>query len=298
MGVKQHNLIVIAGPTAVGKTSFAIELAAILKTEIISADSRQFYKEISIGTAKPSPEELALIPHHFINNLSISDYYNVSKFENEVLDLLNKLFLQHKNVVMVGGSGLYIDAVCKGIDDLPDADESLRKELKLQFKNNGLDDLLKELERLDLDYYNEIDKSNPNRVLRALEVIKSTGLKFSDLRKKSVKERPFNIHKFCLNRERDELFERISVRVDQMIEEGLVNEAKKQWSNRNHNALNTVGYKEIFRYLDGDIDLEQAIIDLKTNTRRYAKRQLTWFKRDDSYLWIHPNQMDQVLKSI
>jgi len=294
----QKKLIVIAGPTAVGKTSFAIELAQELNTEIISADSRQFYKEISIGTAKPTPEELAMIPHHFINTLSIHDYYNVSKFENEVLALLEKLFLKFDTVVMVGGSGLYIDAVCNGIDDLPDAHEKLRSDLKNQFDENGIEYLLLELEKLDPEYFKIVDKANQNRILRALEVIKETGKTFTELRKNSKKERPFEIQKFCLIRDREELFERISIRVDQMIEEGLLDEVKQQLSNRNLNSLNTVGYKEIFNYLDGDSSLEQAITDLKTNTRRYAKRQLTWFKRNDSYTWIHPNQIDEVLKSI
>lgn len=298
MAETKKKLIVIAGPTAVGKTSFAIELAQQLNTEIISADSRQFYKEITIGTAKPTANELALVPHHFISNLSISDYYNVSKFENEVLVLLEKLFLTYDTVVMVGGSGLYIDAVCKGIDDLPDADDKLRSDLKNQFNKKGIEPLLKELQKLDPAYYEIVDKANPNRVLRALEVIKETGKTFTELRKNSKKERTFEIIKFCLNRERKELFERISIRVDQMIDEGLLEEVKSQIHNRKLNALNTVGYKEMYKYLDGEISLEQAITDLKTNSRRYAKRQLTWFKRDDSYCWIHPNQLDEVLGSI
>jgi len=294
----QKKLIVIAGPTAVGKTSFAIELAQKINTEIISADSRQFYKEISIGTAKPNPEELARIPHHFINTLSIYDYYNVSKFENEVLALLENLFLTYDTVVMVGGSGLYIDAVCKGIDDLPDADKKLRSDLKNQFNEKGIEPLLIELKKLDPEYFKIVDKANQNRILRALEVIKETGKTFTELRQNSKKERTFEIQKFCLNRDREELFNRISLRVDQMIEDGLLEEVRLQLPNRNLNSLNTVGYKEIFKYLDGDISFDRAITDLKTNTRRYAKRQLTWFKRDDSYTWIHPNQMDEVLKSI
>lgn len=298
MGEKRKKLIVIAGPTAVGKTSFAIELAQHLKAEIISADSRQFYEEISIGTAKPTSEELALVPHHFIGNLSIADYFNVSRFENEVITLLEKLFLKHQTIVMVGGSGLYIDAVCKGIDDLPDADEKLRSDLKNQFKEKGLESFLVELQKLDPEYFEIVDKANPNRILRALEVIKETGKTYTELRKNSKKERSFEIQKFCLTRERAELFERISIRVDQMMEEGLLEEVKTQLPNRKLNALNTVGYKEFFKYLDGEISLEQAITDLKTNTRRYAKRQLTWFKRDDSYTWIKPDQMDEVLKSI
>lgn len=298
MALTKKKLIVIAGPTAVGKTSFAIELAQQFSTEIISADSRQFYNEISIGTAKPTENELSAVPHHFIGNLSIKDYYNVSKFENEVLALLDKLFLKYDNVVMLGGSGLYIDAVCKGIDDLPDADEKLRSDLKNQFNEKGIEPLLLELQKLDPEYYKIVDKANKNRVLRALEVIKETGKTFTELRKNSKKLRPFEIKKFCLNRDRAELFERISIRVDQMMDEGLLDEVKSQILNRQLNALNTVGYKEIFRYMDGEISLEQAITDLKTNTRRYAKRQLTWFKRDDSYIWIHPNEIEKVIESI
>lgn len=298
MAKTTKKLIVIAGPTAVGKTSFAIELAQQLNTEIISADSRQFYNEISIGTAKPTENELSAVHHHFIGNLSIKDYYNVSKFENEVLALLDKLFLKYDNVVMLGGSGLYIDAVCKGIDDLPDADEKLRSDLKNQFNEKGIEPLLLELQKLDPEYYKIVDKANKNRVLRALEVIKETGKTFTELRKNSKKLRPFEIQKFCLNRDRAELFERISIRVDQMMDEGLLDEVKSQILNRQLNALNTVGYKEIFRYMDGEISLEQAITDLKTNTRRYAKRQLTWFKRDDSYIWIHPNEIEKVIESI
>ncbi len=296
--MKNKTLIVIAGPTAVGKTSFSIELAKMLGTEIVSSDSRQFYKEISIGTAKPTKEELARVKHHFINSLSIDEYYNVSRFEREVLDLLDELFLTYDYVVMTGGSGLYIDTVCKGIDELPDADESLRNLLKRRYKEEGLENLLDELKALDPEFYEEVDQYNPNRVLRALEVIRGTGKKYSELRKQPAKERPFNILKFCLNREREELFERISLRVDQMLEDGLIDEVKSQLPNRHLNALNTVGYKEIFQYLDGNISQEQALTDLKTNTRRYAKRQLTWFKRDPDYVWVHPNEISKVLEII
>ncbi len=296
--MKNKTLIVIAGPTAVGKTSFSIELAKMLGTEIVSSDSRQFYKEISIGTAKPTKEELARVKHHFINSLSIDEYYNVSRFEREVLDLLDELFLTYDYVVMTGGSGLYIDTVCKGIDELPDADESLRNLLKRRYKEEGLENLLDELKALDPEFYEEVDQDNPNRVLRALEVIRGTGKKYSELRKQPAKERPFNILKFCLNHEREELFERISLRVDQMVKEGLIDEVKSQLPNRHLNALNTVGYKEIFQYLDGNISLEQALTDLKTNTRRYAKRQITWFKRDPAYVWVHPNDINKVLEVI
>lgn len=298
MGSEKNKLIVIAGPTAVGKTEFAIKLAQHLKTEIISADSRQFYQEISIGTAKPSAQELAAVPHHFIGHLSIHDEYNVSKFEHDVLLLLKNLYLKKDDVVMVGGSGLYIDAVCKGIDDLPDIDKNLRLELQQMYDYKGLTEMLDELKKADPDYYEIVDKSNSKRVIRALEVIRSSGKKYTDLRRNISKPRFFKVHKFCLNRDREELFERISVRVNQMIKDGLVKEVQNQLSNRNLNALNTVGYKEIFHYLNGKISLDKAITDLKTNTRRYAKRQLTWFKKDKEYIWIHPDNIDKVLDLI
>jgi tRNA dimethylallyltransferase len=287
----KHKLIVISGPTAVGKTRFAIDLAKKLNTEIISSDSRQFYKELSIGTAKPTQDELSEVKHHLINNLSIQDYYNVSMYENDVLTILDKLFKIHKTVIMTGGSGLYIDAVCNGIDEYPNADEDLRKGLMKQWKDKGLDNLLDELKKLDPEFYEQVDRANPKRVIRALEVIKSTGKKYSDQRNYPKKERPFEIVKYCLNRDREELFSRISQRIDQMMENGLLDEVESLLPHREFNALNTVGYKEIFKYLDGEISLDQAITDLKTNTRRYAKRQLTWVKRDENYRMIEPDDI-------
>lgn len=279
------TLIVIVGPTAVGKTSAGIHLAKQLQTEIISSDSRQFYKEMSIGTARPTPEELATVPHHFIGHLSIHDTYNVSQFEHDALMKLDELFQKHATVVMVGGSGLYINAVCEGIDELPDPDESLRMELKELLKNEGVETLAAKLKELDSDYYNQVDRANPNRLLRALEVCITTGIPYSKLRKMQPKQRPFQIQKIGLTLPREELNKRIETRVDQMMKDGLLAEVESLLPYRNLNALNTVGYKELFEYLDGNWTLDQAIEKIKTNTRRYAKRQMTWFRRDAGIKW-------------
>jgi tRNA dimethylallyltransferase len=291
----KHKLIVISGPTAVGKTRFAIDLAKKLNTEIISSDSRQFYKELSIGTAKPTQNELSEVKHHLIDNLSIHDYYNVSMYENDVLTILDELFKTHETVILTGGSGLYIDAVCYGIDEYPNANEYLRTGLMKQWKDKGLDNLLAELKKFDPEFYEQVDRANPKRVIRALEVIKSTGKKYSDQRNSPHKERPFEIEKYCLNCDREELFNRISLRIDQMMKNGLLDEVKSLLSYRKLNALNTVGYKEIFKYLDGEISLDQAITDLKTNTRRYAKRQLSWVKRDENYRMIEANDRNLII---
>lgn len=287
-------LVVIAGPTAVGKTNVAIELAKIWHSEIISADSRQFYSEMSIGTAKPDISQLDQVKHHFIGQLSIHDYYNVSKFEAEVLQLLKKLFVKHDIVFLAGGSGLYIDAVCKGIDDLPDPEPELRCYLKGIFQDEGIEKLQQMLYLLDAEYYGTVDLQNPNRLLRALEVCHTTGRKFSEQRLNSSKNREFQIVKIGLNLPRPELFKRIEHRVDQMIEKGLLDEVKELLPFRHLNALNTVGYKEIFELLDGKISLQQATDNIKTNTRRYAKRQLTWFNRTDEYKWFAPTQINEI----
>jgi tRNA dimethylallyltransferase len=280
------ELIVIAGPTAVGKTSYAIELAQKYQTEILSADSRQFYRELQIGTAAPSKEELAAAPHHFIGNLSIHDYYNVSIYEQEAMLLINKLFQKHDKLIVVGGSGLYIDALCYGIDELPDADESLRSEIKRRFTEEGIEYLQKEVERLDPEFYKVVDQNNHKRLQRALEVCLATGKTYSSQRTNKKKSRPFKIQKLVLNMERELLYERINKRVDLMMEAGLLDEVKSLLAFRELNALKTVGYTELFRYLDGDISLEQAVTDIKTNSRRYSKRQVTWFKRYDDFEWI------------
>lgn len=287
-------LVVIAGPTAVGKTDVAIKLAKEWKTEIISADSRQFYSEMSIGTAKPDMQQLSEVKHHFIGQLSIHDYYNVSRFENDALQLLQHLFEKHNLVFMVGGSGLYIDAVCNGIDDFPDPEPEYRDYLKGIFRDDGIAKLQEMLLTLDPEYFESVDINNPNRLLRALEVCHSTGKKFSELRLNSSKKRDFQIIRIGLNLPRPELFSRIELRVDQMIENGLVDEVQSLLPYRHLNALNTVGYKEIFEYLDSEITLQQAIINIKTSTRRYAKRQLTWFNRTDEYKWFEPSQINEI----
>jgi len=283
---ENKELIVIAGPTAVGKTSYAIELAQKYKTEILSADSRQFYRELQIGTAAPTKEELAAAPHHFVGNLSIHDYYNVSMYEQQALALIDKLFQEHDKVIVVGGSGLYIDALCYGIDDLPDADNALRDEIKRCFAEQGIEYLQKEVQRLDPDFFAIVDQNNHKRLQRALEVCLATGKTYSSQRSNLRKKRPFAIRKLVLNMERQKLYERINQRVDLMMEKGLLDEVKSLLPYRKLNALKTVGYTELFRFLDGEITLEQAITDIKTNSRRYSKRQVTWFKRYDDFEWI------------
>ncbi len=295
---QQPLLIVLTGPTAIGKTALSIDLAKALHTEIISADSRQFYREMAIGTAKPTEEETADIPHHFINNLSIHDKYNVSMYENEVLEFLKVKFQQYQTLILTGGSGLYIDAVCKGIDTLPDPDIELRKELQEIFDNQGIEILQQRLQRLDPIYYDEVDKQNHKRLMRAIEVCETSGKPYSSLRTATKKERPFRIIKIALNMDRPLLFERINLRVDMMMEQGLLEEVKRLVPYKNINALNTVGYKELFRYFDHEITLEQAITDIKTNTRRYAKRQLTWLKKDEEYVWFHPKDFTAILEYI
>ncbi len=287
-------LVVIAGPTAVGKTDIAIQVAGKFGTEIISADSRQLYSEMTIGTAKPDAIQLAQVKHHFIGQLSIHDYYNVSLFENQVLEVLNSLFQMHDVVVMAGGSGLYIDAVCLGIDDFPDPRPELRKYLKGIYLDEGIVKLQEMLFQLDPEYYAVVDIQNPNRLLRALEVCHTTGRKFSEQRSNNTKKRDFNIVKIGLNLPRPELFNRIGLRVDQMIENGLVQEVESLLPFRHLNALNTVGYKEIFEFIDSQITIEQAIENIKTHTRRYAKRQLTWFNRTDEYTWFGPSQLNEI----
>lgn len=294
----QKLLLIIAGPTAVGKTSFAIDLARYFKTEIISSDSRQFFKELSIGTAKPTNGELRTIPHHFIGNLSIHDNYNISSYEHEVLAKLDELFKTKDIVIMVGGSGLYIDAVCYGIDDFPNVDEKLRSQLKSDFEELGLDYLISKLKKLDPEYLEIVDKQNPNRIIRALEVCIITGKKYSEQRRSPHKKRPFKVLKFALNRDRANLFERIALRVDQMHKDGLIEEVESLKAYKKFNALNTVGYKEIFSYLNEEMSLELALEKIKTNTRRYAKRQLTWLKRDGQYQWITPNDLTIIIEKV
>lgn len=280
------TLLVIAGPTAVGKTQFAIETALQCESVVLSADSRQFYQEMKIGTAAPSDEELATVRHYFIGNLSIHDYYSVSKYEQDVLQLLPSLFAQHNVVVMTGGSGLYIDAVCNGIDELPDPDPEIRQFVNDIYKNDGIEALRSQLRKVDKAYYDTCNLADHKRMIRAVEVSLQMGKPYSEFLKNPHKKRDFDIIKYCLVRPREELFDRINRRVDLMMEQGLLEEARQLYPYRELNSLNTVGYKELFDFFDGKLSLEQAVTDIKTHTRRYAKRQMTWFKRDGSYIQV------------
>jgi tRNA dimethylallyltransferase len=285
----KKQLIVLVGPTAVGKTKEAIALANCFDTEIISADSRQFYKELNIGVASPTKEELSQAKHHFIGHISIFDNYNIGQYEKDALEKIQELFLSHDKIVLTGGSGMYVDVVCNGIDSLPDADLKIRDKLNNIFLNQGIVPLQEELKEKDLEYYNIVDKQNHVRLIRALEVIRQTGETFSSLRTKTKVKRDFDIIKFALRRERQELIGRINKRVEIMINEGLIEEAKALYPYKSLQALNTVGYKELFKYFDKSIGLEQAVEDIKTNTRRYAKRQMTWFRKDEEIKWLDAN---------
>ena len=291
-------LCVVTGPTACGKTDISIKLAQEFNTQIISADSRQFYKQLKIGAATPTIEQLSYVPHHFIGHLSIEDYYNVYKFEQNALKLCDELFKINDVLFLTGGSGLYIDALCKGIDILPDANPELRESLNLLYAQQGIEALQSKLLELDEKYYQTVDKANPIRLIRAIEVCIQTKLPYSQLRNQEQTKRPFNILKIVINRPKEELNYRIGLRTEQMIQDGLVDEVKSLIKFRDLNSLKTVGYKEIFQYLDGEITLNQAIENIKTNTRRYAKRQLTWFRRDKEYLWINPNEIVEIKKLI
>ena len=279
-------LITIVGPTAIGKTSLAIKLARNYKTEIISADSRQFYKELNIGTAKPSNDELSSIKHHLINNISVNDKYDISQFESDARKIIDKLFKTKDYVILVGGSGLYIDTVLYGIDKIPNVKESLRKELNMEFQNNGLKNLLAQLKKIDPNSYKNIDLNNHRRIIRALEVSISSKKPYSSFLTDSVKESNYNEIIIGLNCDRDKLHSLINKRVDKMIQCGLIEEVKKLVKFKNLNALNTIGYKEIFDYLDNKISLEQSIEKIKTNSRRYAKRQLTYFNSNKTINWF------------
>lgn len=283
------TLIVLTGPTASGKTALAIRWAEALGTEILSADSRQFYREMNIGTAAPTPEELQRVPHHFIGQLSIHETYNVYRYEQDALALLEKLFQTHEHVILTGGSGLYLDAVCNGIDLLPDPDPALRENLQRMLREERTEELLMMLKEKDPGYYETVDRNNPTRLVRALEVCIQTGQTYSSLRLQQHKQRPFEIRKYCLFLPRDILYGRIDRRVDQMMAQGLLEEARGLYPLRHLNALNTVGYKEIFAYLDGKCSLEESISAIKNNTHHYAKRQMTWFKRDTAYRMIAPD---------
>ena len=288
-------LILIAGPTAVGKTQLSLSIAKQYKTDIISCDSRQFYKEMCIGTAVPNADELSKIKHHFIQNLSIEDNYSIGQFERDALVKIEALHKNKNVVVMVGGSGMYIDAVCKGLDDFPPVPDSIREELNLRHQNEGLDALKEELMKLDPDYHELVDSSNPHRIIRAIEVCMVSGKPFSSFRKQQAKKRNFKTVKIILNREREELYSRINKRVDEMMTEGLLEEVKKLYDYKDYNALQTVGYKELIAYFDGEWDLETAIEEIKKNTRRYAKRQMTWFRRDPSNHFFKPENESEIM---
>ena len=291
-------LVVIAGPTASGKTATAIQVAKALGTEIISADSRQFYKELPIGTAAPTKEEQSEVQHHMIHNLNVEDKYDVADYENDVLALLKKLFINHDAVVLTGGSGLFIDAVCKGLDSIPDISEEVRNKVNKLYEEGGLFALQNEVKRLDPEYYNIVDKYNPRRLQRAVEVCYQTGLTYSSFRNNTAKVRDFKIIKVALLWDRNELISRINLRVEKMVSEGLLEEAKAMYPKRHLNSLNTVGYKELFEHFDGKATLNEAIEHIKINTRQYAKRQMTWLRKNNDYQWFTIDEIPEMINYI
>jgi tRNA dimethylallyltransferase len=294
----KKTLVVVVGPTAVGKTATAILLAQHFNTEIISADSRQFYREMNIGTAKPYADELAAAPHHFINSHSIEHEYSAGDFERDALQLLEKLFQTTDVVIMVGGSGLFVRAVCEGLDDLPKAPEGVREALNKSFEENGLEPLKARLKEIDSQYYATADIDNPQRVIRALEVHEATGKSMSFYQKKELSKRTFNIVTIGLNMEREKLYERINLRVDKMMEAGLLEEVKSLATYRHKPAMLTVGYSEIFEYLDGNCSQQEAVEKIKQNSRRYAKRQITWFKKYGNTNWYETSQFEEILQYV
>lgn len=291
-------LVVIAGPTASGKTATAIQVAKALGTEIISADSRQFYKELPIGTAAPTKEEQSEVQHHMIHNLNVEDKYDVADYENDVLALLKKLFINHDTVVLTGGSGLFIDAVCKGLDSIPDISDEVRNKVNKLYEEGGLFALQNEVQRLDPEYYNIVDKYNPRRLQRAVEVCYQTGLTYSSFRNNTAKVRDFKIIKVALLWDRNELISRINLRVEKMVSEGLLEEAKAMYPKRHLNSLNTVGYKELFEHFDGKATLNEAIEHIKINTRQYAKRQMTWLRKNNDYQWFTIDEIPEMINYI
>ncbi len=292
------TLVVLTGPTGIGKTAIGIEIAKHFSTEIVSSDSRQLYKELYIGTAVPNEKELAEVKHHFIQSHSINDNYNASRYESEALELLRNLFKNKNIVLMVGGSMLYIDAICKGIDRMPDADPEIRTSLKKQFEQDGLEALRLQLKTLDPEYYKTVDLKNPNRIIHALEICIQTGKPFSSFRLNTSKKRPFTIIKIALNCDRAILHHRINKRVDLMVKDGLEEEARSVYPRKELNALNTVGYREWFAYFDGEISREKAIELIKRNSRRYARKQITWFRKDETVHWFSPSQASEIIEFI
>lgn len=294
-----NTLLVLTGPTGVGKTEWSLRMAERFGCPILSADSRQIYKGMAIGTAAPTEEQLARVQHYFVGRLSPEEYYSASQFEEDALELLRKLHKQHPVVVMAGGSMLYMDAVCRGIDEIPTIDATLREEIQKLYQHEGLDPIRQQLKILDPDFYNVVDLKNPKRVIHALEVCLMAGKPYSLLRTQPKKERPFRITKIGFTREREELYERIDRRVDQMVDDGLVQEAFRLYPMRHLNSLNTVGYKELFNYFDGACTLDVAIAKIKQHSRNYARKQLTWFKRDREIRWINLSgnmTLDKVLE--
>ena len=285
----KKSLVVLLGPTAVGKTELSLQLAERLGCPIISADSRQLYRDMVVATAAPTREQLARVPHHFIGTLSLTDYYSAAQYEADALALIKQLFTRHDTLLLTGGSMMYIDAVCNGIDEIPTISEEVRRAVVTRYEEEGLDVLLEELQRLDPDFYEKVDRRNPKRVIHAVEICRMTGQPYSSLRTETKKERPFDIVKIGLTRPREELYERINSRVDAMMRDGLEAEARKLYPYRHLNALNTVGYKEMFAYFDGTYDLPTAVEKIKRNTRVYARKQMTWFRRDDPIVWFTPD---------
>lgn len=292
------TLIVVLGPTGVGKTALCLNLAQRYGAHIISADSRQMFAELPIGTAAATHKEQLLVPHHFVGNLKLDQYYSAACFETDALNLLDSLFQSNDVAVMTGGSMMYIDAVCHGIDDIPTVDDNTRLHVKQMLDEQGLDALVQKLKQLDPEHYDFVDKQNPRRVCHALEICLMTGNTYTSYRKKVRKQRPFNILKIGLNRERDVMYERINQRVLQMIDKGLEEEARRVYPLRGLNSLNTVGYKEMFAYFDGYIPREEAIRQIQSNTRRYMRKQLTWFKKDMKITWFDPNDTEKITNFI
>lgn len=298
MQTPAKTLVVVVGPTAIGKTDLAIKLAQHFQTEIISADSRQFFKEMDIGTAKPSQSELQAAKHHFVNSHSITSEFSVGDFEKQAIGVIENIFDYKDVAILVGGSGLYIQAVCQGFDDIPKANAGVREKWNKIYAEEGLAFLQTSLLTVDPEYYNSVDINNPQRMIRALEVFDTTGKPFSSYRIKNINQRPFNILKVGLNSPRTELYNRINIRVDQMMTQGLLEEVENLFPYRHLNALNTVGYSELFEYLEGNISLQEAVDKIKQNTRRFAKRQLTWFKRQDDIKWFEPGTTQEVISWI
>ena len=290
-----HTLIVLIGPTGVGKTELSLRLAEHFHTCIVSADSRQLYADLKIGTAAPTPEQLRRVRHHFVGTLKLTDYYSAAQYEADVLKLLETLFDEQDTVLLTGGSMMYVDAVCKGIDDIPTVDAETRQLMLHKYETEGLEQLCAELRLLDPEYYKIVDLKNPKRVIHALEICYMTGKTYTSFRTSPKKERPFRIVKIGLTRDREELYDRINRRVEQMMEDGLLEEARRVYPYRNLNSLNTVGYKEMFKYLDGEWTLPFAMEKIKQNSRIYSRKQMTWFKRDEEIRWFHPEQETEIL---